>query len=244
MMEGKRMLQRFAVCTLGFAALVACSADANEAKVRQLLQGKFPAMKVESVVKAPYPGLYEVVLNGEIVYTDEKVEYLFGGNIYDIRTLPARNLTDDANNRLVVRVLTGSLDMAIKRVKGNGSRTLYTFEDPNCGFCKQLSQELTKVSDVTIYTFLTPILSQDSIDKSRAVWCASDRAKAWDDLMLRAALPEGGGTCAAPIERSIALMKRFGVRGTPAIFLANGQHISGFIPAEEIEKALNSAVAK
>ena len=243
-MEGRRMLRRLAVCILGFAALVACSADANEAKVKQLLQGKFPAMKVESVTKAPFAGLYEVVLDGEIVYTDERVEYLFGGNLFDIRTLPPRNLTQESNNRSIVRLLASSQDMAIKRVKGNGSRTLYTFEDPNCGFCKQLNQELTKVNDVTIYTFLTPILSPDSMDKSRAVWCAGDRAKAWDDLMLRAALPESGGTCATPIERSIELMKRFGVRGTPAIFLANGQHISGFIPADQIERALNSATAK
>lgn len=238
------MLRRITVCMLGFVALVACAADANEAKVRQILQGKFPTMKVESVTRAPFAGLYEVVLDGEIVYTDEKGEYFFSGNVYDIRTLPPRNLTEDANNRLVVRVLAGAQDMAIKRVKGNGSRTLYTFEDPNCAYCRQLNQELTKVDDITIYTFLTPILSQDSIDKSRAVWCSGDRAKAWDDLMLRAAVPEGGGTCAAPIERSIQLMKRFGVRGTPAIFLANGQHIGGFIPADQIEKALGTVTAK
>jgi len=97
---------------------------------------------------------------------------------------------------------------------------------------------------VTVYTFLTPILSQDSVEKARAVWCAGDRAKAWDDLMLKAALPEGGGACNAPIERTIGLMKRFGVRGTPAIYLTNGQHIGGFIPAEQIEKALNSVGAK
>jgi thiol:disulfide interchange protein DsbC len=228
----------------GLAVLVACSADANEAKVRQLLQGRFPTLKVESVARTPYAGLYEVVLDGEIVYTDEKGEFFFSGNLYDLRTQPPRNLTEEANGRIVVRVLAGAQELAIKRVKGNGSRTLYTFEDPNCGYCKQLSQELTKVSDVTIYTFLTPILSQDSVDKARAVWCASDRAKAWDDLMLRAALPEGGGTCATPIERSLQLMKRFGVRGTPAIFLANGRHIGGFIPADEIEKALNAATAK
>ena len=238
------MLRRLTICLLGFAALAACSADANETKIRQFLQSKFPTMKVESVIRAPFAGLYEVVLDGEIVYTDEKGEYFFSGNVYDLRTQPPRNLTEEANNRLIVRVLAGAQELAIKRVKGNGSRTLYTFEDPNCGYCKQLSQELTKVDDVTIYTFLTPILSQDSVDKSRAVWCASDRAKAWDDLMLRAALPESGATCATPIERSLQLMKRFGVRGTPAIFLANGRHIGGFVPAEQIEKALSSAAAK
>jgi thiol:disulfide interchange protein DsbC len=238
------MLRRFAVCMVGFWALVACSADANEAKIRQVLEGKFPTLKVESVTKAPFAGLYEVVLDGEIVYTDEKVEYFFGGNLYDIRTLPPRNLTQVSSSRMIVKQLAAAQDMAIKRVKGNGSRILYTFEDPNCGYCKQLSQELTKISDVTVYTFLTPILSQDSVDKSRAVWCSSDRAKAWDDLMLNAVLPAGGAACNAPIERSIALMKRFGVRGTPALYFANGQHIGGFVPAEQIEKALNSAGAK
>lgn len=238
------MLRRVAVWVLTVGALVACSASANEAKIRQILQGKFPTMTVESVTKAPFAGLYEVVLDGEIVYTDEKVEYFFGGSIYDIRTLPPRNLTEEGTNRAVVQLLNGSRDLAIRRVKGNGKRTLYTFEDPNCGYCKQLSRELAKVDDVTIYTFLLPILSQDSIDKSRAVWCAKDRAKAWDDLMLKAALPEGGNACNTPIEKNLQLMRRFGIRGTPAVYLANGQQIGGYVPAEKIEQALNSVAAK
>lgn len=238
------MLRRLAVCALTVCGLVACSASANEAKIRQILQGKFPTMTVESVTKAPFAGLYEVVLDGEIVYTDEKVEYFFGGSIYDIRTLPPRNLTEESTGRAVVQILNGSRDLAIRRVKGNGKRTLYTFEDPNCGYCKQLSRELAKVDDVTIYTFLLPILSQDSIEKSRAVWCAKDRAKAWDDLMLNAALPEGGNACNTPIERNLQLMRRFGIRGTPAIYLGNGQQIGGYIPAEKIEQALGSIAAK
>lgn len=238
------MLRRVAVWVLTVGALVACSASANEAKIRQILQGKFPTMTVESVTKAPFAGLYEVVLDGEIVYTDEKVEYFFGGSIYDIRTLPPRNVTEESTNRAVVQLLNGSRDLAIRRVKGNGKRTLYTFEDPNCGYCKQLSRELAKVDDVTIYTFLLPILSQDSIDKSRAVWCAKDRAKAWDDLMLNAALPEGGNACNTPIEKNLQLMRRFGIRGTPAVYLANGQQIGGYVPAEKIEQALNSVAAK
>lgn len=238
------MLRRLAVCALTVWGLAACSASADEAKVRQILQSKFPTMTVESVTKAPFAGLYEVVLDGEVVYTDDKVEYFFGGSIYDIRTLPPRNLTEESTGRMVVQILNGSRDMAIRRVKGNGKRTLYTFEDPNCSYCKQLNRELAKVDDVTIYTFLLPVLSQDSIEKSRAVWCAKDRAKAWDDLMLNAALPEGGNTCNTPIERNLQLMRRFGIRGTPAIYLANGQQIGGYVPAEKIEQALNSIAIK
>ena len=220
------------------------SANADEAQVKQALQARFPAMTVESVTKAPFAGLYEVVLDGEIVYTDDKTEYFFAGNLYDIRTLPPRNLTQENSGKIVVQALNDSRESAIKRVRGDGKRTLYTFEDPNCGYCKQLNRELLKVDNVTIYTFLLPILSKDSVEKARAVWCSEDRAQAWDDLMLKAALPEGAKSCAVPLERNFQLMRRFGIRGTPAIYLENGRHIGGYLAAEKIEQALDSIAAK
>jgi thiol:disulfide interchange protein DsbC len=238
------MLRRVAVLAVTIWAFTAGSVCADEAQVKQALQARFPTMTVESVTKAPFAGLYEVVLDGEIVYTDDKVEYFFAGNLYDIRTLPPRNLTQENSGKMVVQALNGSRESAIKRVKGDGKRTLYTFEDPNCGYCKQLNRELLKVDNVTIYTFLLPILSQDSVEKARAVWCSEDRAQAWDNLMLKAALPEGGKSCAAPIEKNLQLMRRFGIRGTPAIYLENGRHIGGYLPAEKIEQALNSIAAK
>jgi thiol:disulfide interchange protein DsbC len=234
------MLRRLAVCAVTVWALVAGPAGADEAKIRQLLQSKFPTMVVESVTKAPFAGLYEVVLDGEIVYTDEKAEYFFAGNIFDIRTLPPRNLTQQSNSRIVMQALNGALDQAFKRVRGDGTRTLYTFEDPNCGYCKQLHRELEKVNDVTIYTFLIPILSQDSVEKSRAIWCARDRAKAWDEVVTTGTLTESVRPCRTPIEQNLQLMRRFGIRGTPAIYLSNGRHIGGYIPAAKIEQALNS----
>ena len=234
---------------LAFAALLASclalpSAHADEASVRQALQARFPNMAVESVTRAPFAGLYEVVLDGEIVYTDDKVEYFFAGSIYDIRTLPPRNLTQENTGRMVVNALTSARDSAIKRVKGEGKRVLYTFEDPNCGYCKQLSRELVKIDNVTIYTFLLPILSQDSVEKSRAVWCADNRAQAWEDLMLKAALPQGERNCATPVEKNRQLMRRFGIRGTPTIYLEDGRHIGGYLSAAQIEQALSSVAAK
>lgn len=240
----RMMSKKFAACLLVMWGLTACGANADETKVRQLLQTKFPTMTVDSVTKAPFAGLYEVVLDGEIVYTNDKVEYFLAGNLYDVRTLPPRNLTQDNTGQRVVKTLNGSLDQALKRVHGNGKRTLYTFEDPNCGYCKQLHRELAKLNDVTIYTFLLPILSADSVEKSRAVWCASDRLKAWDDVMTKGVSDNGNRSCDTPIEKNIQLMRRFGIRGTPAIYLANGQHIGGYIPADKIEQALNSVPSK
>lgn len=234
------MLRSVLAALLLFGAMLAPGVHADETTVAQKLRAKFPAMQVESVTKAPFAGLYEVVLDGEIVYTDDKVEYFFGGNIYDIRTLPPRNLTQDSASRVAVQTLQGATGSAIKRVKGSGARIIYTFEDPNCGYCKQLHKELAKVNDVTHYVFLIPILGQDSYDKSRAIWCARDRLKAWDDWMLGGTVPGLATNCSTPIEKNLQLMRRFGIRGTPAIYLADGQQIGGYLPAEKIEQALKT----
>lgn len=238
------MSSKVAVGLLIVWGLAVGSANADELNVRQLLQTKFPTMAVDSVTQSPFAGLYEVVLDGEVVYTNEQVEYFLAGNLYDVRTLPPRNLTQHNAGQMVAKTLSSSHDQALKRVHGNGKRTLYTFEDPNCGYCKQLYRELAKVTDVTIYTFLLPILSADSVEKSKAVWCASDRVKAWDDVMTKAVVASGSRTCDTPIEKNIQLMRRFGIRGTPAIYLANGQQVGGYIPADKIEQALNAVTTK
>jgi thiol:disulfide interchange protein DsbC len=238
------MSSKVAACLLILWGLAVSSANADETSVKQLLQTKFPTMTVDSVTQSPFAGLYEVVLDGEVVYTNELVEYFLAGNLYDVRTLPPRNLTQHNAGQMVAKTLSKSHEQALKRVHGNGKRTLYTFEDPNCGYCKQLHRELGKVTDVTIYTFLLPILSADSVEKSKAVWCANDRVKAWDEVMTKSVVASGSRTCETPIEKNIQLMRRFGIRGTPAIYLANGQQVGGYIPADKIEQALNAVTTK
>ena len=220
------------------AGLAAGWASADEASIRQALRARLPNnMVIESVTRAPFAGLYEVVLDGEIVYTDEKAEYFFGGIIHDIRTLPPRNVTQERLNQIVVERFTKARELAIKRVRGNGARTLFTFEDPNCGYCKALTGELAKMDNVTIYTFLMPILSQDSVEKSVAVWCAKDRAEAWEELMSRGTVPGSGTACSHPLEQIAAIARRFQIQSTPAIFLGDGRHIGGMRSAADIERA-------
>jgi thiol:disulfide interchange protein DsbC len=232
------MLKWIAVCALALAGLVATTVRADEASVRQALQSKFPKMSLESVARTPFPGVYELVFDGQVFYTDEKGSYLFSGNLLDIRSGQPRNLTQEANARLAAAALSKSTDQAVKRVKGNGKRVIYTFEDPNCGYCKELQKELAKVNDVTIYTFLWAILSPDSVEKSKAIWCAKDRGRAWDDVMLKGSVPAGKRDCDTPLEKNAALAQRFGLRGTPAVYIANGQQIGGYVPADKIEAAL------
>jgi thiol:disulfide interchange protein DsbC len=232
------MLKKFAVGLLALIGAMCLTARADENTVRNAVQTKFPKMAVESVTKTPFQNVYEVVLDGQVLYTDDKASYLFSGNLLDIRGQPTRNLTQDSTNKLSAAALAKSTDSAVKRVKGSGNRVIYTFEDPNCGYCKELQKELLKVNNVTIYTFLWPILSQDSVEKSKGIWCAKDRAKAWEDMMLKGVAPTGKRDCDAPLERNAQLAQRFGIRGTPGVYLANGQQIGGFLAADKIEAAL------
>ena len=224
-----------ALLALGF--LSAHAQDADETRLRQALQTKFPKMSIDSVTRMPFAGLFEVVMGGEVVYSDSKAEYMMGGTLYDLRNMPARNITQDTTQRIASKSLTSAHDSAIKTVRGNGRRVLYTFEDPNCGYCRELYKELGKMTDITVYTFLLPILSHDSTDKSRAIWCSKDRAKAWDQIMTKGSLTEQSKPCDAPLEKNSAMAQRLNIRGTPAIYLASGQQLGGYVPAQQIEQA-------
>ena len=235
------MVRKLAAIIMAAAALAAGAAYGSEAVIRQGLQAKFPGETVQSIERTPFSGLYEVVLSGgDILYTDDKASFVVSGQLIDARGPQLRNLTRERSAQLNSRALRKANDQAIKRVRGNGKRVLYTFEDPNCGFCRELQKELLKITDITIYTFLWPILAPDSVEKSRAVWCSKDRGKAWDDLMSRGVVPQNDGKCETPIQKNMALAQRFGIRGTPALYLADGRMIGNYMTADRLEQFLNS----
>lgn len=243
-MTGKGMLMKLkaALCALVLGSSIsAATAAASEDAVRQAFHNKLK-MQVETVREMPFAGMYEVVVDGQIYYTDAKVTHIISGNVLDLRGKEPRNLTQEAQGKLAVAALSKSTDFAVKRVKGNGKRVVYTFEDPNCGYCKELQKELTRMNDVTIYTFLWPILSPDSIDKSKAIWCSKDRAKAWEDYMLRGVQPTGSRTCdTTALERNQRLAQRFNLRGTPAVYIGTGEQVGGYVPADKLEAALSAS---
>jgi thiol:disulfide interchange protein DsbC len=235
------MLRSWIIAIVAVAGLLSLDAGAQESSVKQAFQAKFSDLAVESVAKSGMPGVYEVVADGQIFYVDEKVTYVLRGTLFDARSGTLRNVTADRTSQLASQALLRSQDFAIKRVKGTGKRTLYTFEDPNCSYCRELQKELVKVTDVTIYTFLLPIVAPpDSVEKSKAVWCAKDRGKAWEEVLVKSAAVSVPKGCDPPFEKIVEMAQRFGVRGTPAVYLANGQQIGGYLPAEKIEQALKS----
>ncbi len=217
-----------AVQSLIFAALVlgATAAQANEVLIKKTLESRVQGIKVESVVKTPYFGLWEVRVGDELLYTDDKVTYVFSGNVLDGRNM--KNLTEERLQKLTaVRFDDLPLAQAVKVVRGNGKRQIAVFSDPNCPYCKRFEQDLAKLDDITVYTFLYPILSQNSVDKSKAVWCASDRAKAWTDLMIGGGATSVARNCDNPIDRNLELGRKMRIDGTPTTFLASGQRVVG-----------------
>lgn len=236
------MLQRLLVLVL-LAPLLALAQAADpagkfttETIIKRTLESRLGGVKIEAVAKTPYLGLYEVRLDGEILYTDEKINYIFSGNIIDAKNM--QNITEKRLRDLTaIKWENLPLDAAVKTVRGNGKRTLAVFSDPNCPYCKRFEKDLAKVDDLTIYTFLYPILSQDSHDKSRAVWCSADRSKAWSDLMLNGAVLTAT-RCDTPIEKTLALGRKYRVTGTPTLVFANGERVPGAISAEQVEKLL------
>ncbi|MBN4667909.1 DsbC family protein [Pandoraea nosoerga] len=215
--------------------------DRVKAAVQKTLGADAP---IKSVARTPVPGLYEVAIGGEIIYADEKAQYvILGGNLVDTKT--RQNLTEARQSELnKVDFAKLPFDRAIKYVKGNGARKIAVFSDPNCPYCKRFEDTLktSKLDNITVYTFLYPVLGPDSDAKSKAIWCAPDRLKAWHDWMLdKKAPPTAGARCDdAAIEQNVALGRQFNVTGTPTIILADGRRLPGAVPAEELEKALAS----
>ena len=216
------------------AAALAClsfAAVADEADVKKAVEARLG--KVERIVKAPMAGMWEVAVDGQIFYADDKANYVLIGNLLEMKT--GKNITAERQFNAL------PLDLALKQVRGSGKNILVTFEDPNCGYCKKLAKDILTLKDVTVYTFLYPVLGDDSFEKSKAIWCAPDKSKAWVDWMTGGkTLPAVPAKCdTAGLEKSTQLGRKLRINGTPAIFFASGERIGGYIPAQEIEKRFN-----
>jgi len=223
------------VCSLG-------TAMAQEAVIRKNLAERLPNLpKIDEVSKTPMNGLYELRLNdSEIFYTDAEGNFLIQGHLID--TKARRNLTEERVDKLsAIDFSALPLKDAFTVVRGNGKRKMAVFEDPNCGYCKRFEKDLQKVSDVTVYMFLYPILSPDSIEKSKNIWCTKDKAKAWQDMMVRDQ-PAPKATCdTTAIERNVAFGKKHKITGTPTVFFVDGSRVPGAIGAPQVEKLLAEA---
>lgn len=222
-------MNRLLVCVALF--LITVPALADSAAVRRLAESQLaPGDEIEHVLRSPYAGLYEVDVRGpegrSVYYVDPSATLIFSGPIIDARS--GRNLTQERLHTLsAINWKSLPLKLAITTVRGTGSPAIAVFADPNCPYCRRLEKTLAQIENVTVYTFLYPVLEPSSVPLAKAVWCSQDRGKAWHDLMLRRLRPEAAPHCPTPLRQLVALGKSLGVSSTPTWFLQNGERHKG-----------------
>jgi thiol:disulfide interchange protein DsbC len=224
-------------------ATLALAAWADEAAIRKNLGERLPNFPaIDEVSKTPIPGIYELRIGADVLYTDEQGQYVFQGSLIDTKS--RANLTE-ARIAKLTQIDFASLPLkdAILIKQGTGARKLVVFGDPNCGYCKKLERELLSLKDVSIYTFLYPILGPDSNVKARDIWCARDPGKVWRGWMVEGNTPpKAMGTCdSSALERNMALGTRSRVSGTPAVVFEDGSRSPGAIPADQLESRIVAA---
>ncbi len=218
--------------TLPFAA------QAQEAAIRKNLGERIPGLtQIDEITKTPMSGLFEVRIGNEVLYTDAEGNYLIQGSLLDTRN--KKNLTDERIEKLTAIAFKDlPLKNAFTVVRGNGKRQVAVFEDPNCGYCKRFEKDMLKVDNVTVHTFLIPILGADSEDKTRNIWCAKDKVKVWSDWM-HSNVPPKAATCNTDaIKANLELAKKYRITGTPTLVFADGTRVPGAIGAQQVEQLL------
>ena len=228
--------------TLALGLALHTGASAQEAAIRKNLAERLPNFPaIEEVSKTPMPGLFEVRVNGtDLLYTDAEGNFLIQGMLID--TKARVNLTEERTDKLTAIAYKDlPFKDAFTIVKGNGKRKLAVFEDPNCGYCKKFERDLAKIDNVTVHVFLYPILSKDSADKSKAIWCAKDKAKAFTDWMVKDVPPPAANCDTAAVDRNVEFGKKNRINGTPTMIFVDGTRVPGAIPPEQIDKRLSEA---
>ena len=224
---------------LFMACLALGAAQAQETTLRKTLTDRLPNMpRIDEISKTPMPGLYEVRMGSDIMYTDAEGNFLIQGALIDVRQ--KRNLTEERIDKLsAVPFDQLPLKNAFTQVRGNGKRKLVVFADPNCGYCKRFEKDLQKLDNVTISHVLYPILGEDSKAKSKNIWCAKDKARVWNDWMLNGTTPPTASCDTAGIEANVEFGKKNRITGTPTLFFADGTRVVGAVPLAQIESQLS-----
>jgi thiol:disulfide interchange protein DsbC len=227
--------------TTASTAQVASSTSPAAAGLAERLQALYPSTRFGSVNPTPWSGVFEVVMGTNLAYVDATGQYFLFGHFYDMKA--QRDLTAERKDNLS-RVDFAQLPLvdALKEVRGNGSRMLAIFSDPDCPYCQKLETDLRTLTDVTIHTFLMPLVSlhPGAHAKAVSIWCASNQMATWHAAMVRGeAVPHA--ECPHPVDRNIALGERLGINGTPTLIAGDGRMLSGAAGKDQIEAWLQRA---
>jgi len=225
---------------------VAAKADAATLeRITKTLQSRFPKGGIQKVMPSQWPWLYEVVTDSELFYVDTTGTYLFYGKILD--TENKVDLTEARWNQLSkISFNDLPLNLAMKLVKGDGSRKIAVFADPHCPFCVQFEKTLQDVTNITVYTFMMPLESihPGATDHAKRLWCADNRQAAWSSWMLNKSEVPTKSCDTSTVDTLIALGEKLKVNGTPTLFFEDGHRVPGAIDKNRLEAEFKQAAVQ
>lgn len=235
------MNNRIPVLAATLLAAAACSgamaADTPaQAAARKALTDLVPQAKIDAIEAAPMPGFQQVIVGSQLVYVSDDGKYIMQGKLFDTGT--QQDLT---GSRLAIDVRK-KLDAvpAARRIvfapAGKPQYKITVFTDIDCGYCRKLHSQIAEYNkrgiEVDYLFFPRSGVGTESWDKAVSVWCAKDRKATFTAA-------KGGQTppllkCDNPIAEDFALGAQVGVDGTPAIFMADGVKIGGYLDPDQM----------
>lgn len=212
---------------------------AGSEKIEDTFKKAFPRVPFDSIKSTEIKGVYEVSKGSELVYFIADPGYLFVG---DIISKEGKSLTEERKGALAAEKAKDlPLDKAIKI--GSGKNTIVEFTDPDCPYCRKAAEFLEQKKDVTRYIFFLPLpMHPDAENKVKYIFCAEDKAKAYEDAMKGKFDDLKYEKCEKP--DAVALLNlhkeiagKMGINGTP-FFIVNGKKAVTGANMPEIEAAL------
>jgi len=223
------------------AVSVPVGADADlEQRLGAKVKSILPDAEIQAISPSVIPGMYEVVVNGDLLYLTGDGRYALQGELMDLEQ--RRNLSEERRSE-VRRLALAAVDAnnTIEFVASNPKHVLYVFTDVDCGYCRRMHSEIDQLlqGGVSVRYLAYPRagLGSESYDKTVSVWCAKDRKQALTDAKL--GKPVKSAKCDAPVADQFKLGQHLGVKGTPATFLESGEQVGGYVPPPQLIEYLN-----
>jgi thiol:disulfide interchange protein DsbC len=218
--------------------------QAQQAKAdpRSEVAGHIAGARPEELRATPIAGVWELSRGLDVAYVTADGKYAFTGDLVELGS--NTNLTEMHRRELRAKAIAAvpESDMLIFGPK-EPKYTITVFTDVDCPFCRKLHSQIAEYNHLGIrvryllYPRLGP--NTESWTKAEQVWCSANR----NEALTRAKLGEALATkpCANNgVARSYALGQDFDLQGTPAIVLANGEMLSGYLPPDALAKHLKA----
>ncbi len=200
--------------------------------------------KLDDLKPSPIPGIYEYSQGTDVSYLTADGKYFIDGSIYDMAT--RENLTESRRSRMRASLIDELPEPQMLIFSPTNPRyTVTVFTDVDCPYCRKLHGDIAEINKLGIrvrylaYPRTGP--NTESWRKAEAVWCAADRNEAFTRAITGAKVDTAKLCAPNPVAREYALGQSLGVRGTPAILTENGQYISGYMPPQDLLKAIKEA---